>query len=63
MQADAQRKTLTVAATDTRSSISVGGQLGVYQGDELALQGHTNITAVKQAWHSPSQEPSASTLL
>ena len=40
---------LTVAATDTRSSIAVGGQLGVYHGDELALQGLTNITATRQA--------------
>lgn len=52
MQADAARRTLTVAATDTRSSIAVGGQLGVYHGDELALQGLTAITAAKQAWQS-----------
>ena len=44
---------LTVAATDTRSSIDVGAQLGVYHGDELALQGITTITAAKQAWRSP----------
>ena len=56
LQADASRKTLTVAATDTRSSIAVGAQLGVYHGDELALQGITNITAAKQAWRCPVLE-------
>ena len=38
-----------MTASDTRRSLEVGSQLGVYQGDQLLLAGDTVITAVRQA--------------
>lgn len=49
---------LTVAASDTHGSLAVGSQLGVYQGDQIILQGYTNILATKQA-RAHQQKPPA----
>ncbi len=38
-----------MAASDTHGSLAVGSQLGVYQGDQIILQGYTHIVATQQA--------------
>lgn len=48
MQADPDRKVITIAAREPKYQ-RVGDVLGVYEGDQLLLLGSTTVTGVKQA--------------